>query len=133
MTDSIVNNETITENKLKRYHELNHMKKEIEKEMKQLKQVFHHSLDAELGEGAKGEITKGNFTLQRQIRTSINYIDEKTVQTLEALNLKDCIIIEKKPDIEKLEAAIKLGIINPEDFTHCKEEKIRQAIVVKES
>lgn len=122
---------TVNERDLQRYFELNMQKKEIEKEMNQLKSFFHQFLDSEIGELEKGELERGNFKLQRQIRSAILYDEASTVQLLEELRLEDCIILEKKPDIEKLEAAFKLGIAEESAFQQCRQTKNTKAITVK--
>lgn len=122
---------TITENELKRYFDLNKQKKEIEQEMNHLKKLFHQFLDHSFGKEQKGEILRGNYKAQRQIRSSVNYHDEETVQKLEELNLKEFIL--KRPDIEKIEAAVKVGLVDEKSFEDCKDTKFTQAIVVKES
>jgi hypothetical protein len=130
LKEPLVNNVKIDEDYLERYYELNKQKKSIEKEMNELKQVFHQYLDNTMGKQRKGEISWGKYKLQRQIRTSTTYIEQKTVQKLEELNFEECIILVKRPDVEKLEAAIKLGLIDGNEFNECKEEKLTQAIVI---
>ncbi|API92001.1 MULTISPECIES: hypothetical protein [Virgibacillus] len=121
----------ITEEELRRYDVLQQEKKEIEQEMKQLKKKFHHALDATVGENQKGEIARGDFCAQRQIRTSTQYEQDSTIRQLEDMQLSDFIIIEKRPDTEKLEAAITLGLVDGEAFENCKHTKTTQAIVVR--
>lgn len=123
----------ITENELQRYHDLNRQKKEIEHEMNQMKKQFHAMLDDTFGKLQKGEIQYGGYKLQRQIRTSISYHDEDTVQKLENLNLGDFIVVKKRPDTEKLEAAIELGLVEEKEFSDCKRKKQTQTIVVRET
>jgi hypothetical protein len=122
---------SITEEELKKYFELNKQKKEIEQEMNQLKKQLHQFLDHSFGKDQKGEIERGNYKAQRQVRSSTSYNDENTIQKLEELNLEDFIV--KRPDIEKIEAAIKLGLVEEKAFEECKITKLTQAIVVKES
>lgn len=124
---------TVLEAEVKRYFELMKQKKDVEQEMNDLKKKFHDILDATFGKQTKGEIKLGHYKLQRQIRTSINYDNEGTVQQLEQLNLRDFIIERKVVDTEKLESAISLGLVEEEDFKEHKSTKVTQSIVVKES
>ncbi|MUK88541.1 hypothetical protein GMD78_09080 [Ornithinibacillus sp. L9] len=124
---------TITEEDIKRYYELNKQKKDIEQEMNYLKKKFHELLDDSFGKESKGEIQRGNYKLQRQIRSSVRYDDDHTIEKLEELNLNDFIVEVRRPDTEKLESAIKLGLVEEKDFTDCKKSKITQTIVVKET
>ncbi|APC49957.1 hypothetical protein BME96_17895 [Virgibacillus halodenitrificans] len=123
----------ISEADLERYYILSKQKKEIEQEMKQLKKDFNLNLDDSIGKDQKGEVTCGSYKLQRQVRTAVGYNQELTVQKLEQLNLHDFIIVEKLPDTEKLEAAIKIGLVEETAFTPCKTNKTTTAIVVKEA
>lgn len=127
MEDSI----GITEEEIRRYYVLQQEKKEIEYEMKELKKHFHQALDASVGENQKGEMKRGDYLAQRQIRTSTQYERVCTVSKLEDMQLADFIIIEKRPDTDKLEAAIKLGLVDGEAFADCKHTKVNQAITVK--
>ncbi|MFC4322832.1 hypothetical protein [Litchfieldia salsa] len=122
---------TISEKMVARYFHLSELEREIEKEMKELKKVFHLYFDETSGTNQKAEFTLGDYKLQRQIRLSENYDDEKTVTRLEERNLKDCIQIQKKPDIQKIEAAITLGLIDSKEVEDCKIKKISKAISVK--
>lgn len=129
MEDSL----TMTEEKLKRYYQLNKQKKEIEQEINLLKKLFHESLDQTIGKSKKGEIECGKYKIQRQIRQSISYRNEEAVQKLVDLNLKEFIQVIKRPDKDKLEAAFKLGLVNEKDFEEYKQTRITQAIIVKEN
>ncbi|SET21148.1 hypothetical protein SAMN05216389_1071 [Oceanobacillus limi] len=124
---------TITEEDIKRYYDLNNQKKDIEQEMRYLKKKFHEVLDDSFGKESKGEIQRGNYKVQRQIRSSIRYDDENTIQKLEDLNLNDFIVEVRRPDTEKLESAINLGLVEEKDFSDCKKSKLTQTIVVKET
>lgn len=126
------NTEIVSEEDVKRYDILNKQKKELEQEMNRLKKKFHTYLDEELGKDKAGEISRGHYELKRQIRSSIAYETDLTIKKLEEANLQDFVLIEKKPDTEKLEAAIKLGLVEKEIFEECKKIKSTQAIVVKE-
>lgn len=121
----------ITEQDLDRYYKLSERKKEIEKKMKELNQTFHLYFDETAGENQKGEVHIGQFKLQRQIRKSNYFDNEKTVKRLEELNLHDCIQIIKKPDQKKIESAITLGIIEDEQINDCRLSKNTKAIIVK--
>lgn len=123
----------ITEDEMKRYVDLNKRKKEIEIEMNALKKKFHEALDSSFGKQNKGEIRQGNYKLQRQIRSAVSYDDAGTVKQLEQLNLKEFIIEKKIPDTEKLESALKLGLVEEEDFKEHKKVRVTQSIIVKET
>jgi uncharacterized Zn finger protein len=123
----------ITKEDLERYYTLRQQKTEMEKEMNQLKKKIHHYFDEHAGEKQKGSVTLGSYQASRQIRSSVQYDKKETIEKLEELNLKDFIIVEKTPDTEKLEAAIKLGLVEKEPFEDCKNTKLTQAIVVKEA
>ncbi|WP_163581465.1 hypothetical protein [Gracilibacillus saliphilus] len=122
----------LSEEMLKKYYDLNLQKKELEKEMNQIKKQIHHCLDEQFGKQQKAEVQLGKYKAQRIIRTSAHYDQEKTVQKLEELNLEDFILKVKQPDTEKLEAAMKIDLVNEEEFQDCKMNKLSQAITVKE-
>ncbi|MFD2657654.1 hypothetical protein [Gracilibacillus thailandensis] len=122
----------LSEDMLKKYYDLNLQKKELEKEMNQIKKQIHHCLDDKFGKQQKAEVQLGKYKAQRIIRASVHYNQEKTVQKLEELNLEDFILQVKQPDTEKLEAAMKIDLVNEEEFQDCKTNKLSQAITVKE-
>jgi hypothetical protein len=122
---------SISEGLLERYVYLNKVAKEAKEEMDKVKHVFHSYFDEQTGPNTKGEVTIGGYFIQRQIRVSEGYDDDKTVEHLEQLNLKDCIKYEKKPDEQKIEAAIQLGLLNGEKIKEYKISKMTQAISVK--
>lgn len=121
----------ITEQDLHEYYTLHEKKKEIEKKMKVYNQKFQFYFDKTIGENQKGEVIVGNFKLQRQIRKTLYYDNEKTVQRLEELNLHDCIQVVKMPDQKKIESAITLGIIHDEQINDCRLSKNTKVISVK--
>ena len=121
----------ITAEMVGKYHELSLQVKRIEGELDELKKVFHQFFDMQLGEEEKGEYEIGEFKLQRQIRESEGYHEINTVKVLEELNLTDCIQIVKKPDKEKIDAAITLGLLSSKDLAECIHRKVTKAIVVK--
>ncbi|MFD1039637.1 hypothetical protein ACFQ3N_14705 [Virgibacillus byunsanensis] len=123
----------VTEEEIKKYYELSKQKKEVEQELNHLKNKFHQFLDESIGKNQKGEIHRGNYKVQRQIRSSTSYHDEETVKTLEELNLADFIITLKRPDTDKLKSAFKLGLVEEEAFEHCTKTKLTQALVTKET
>ncbi|WP_047985699.1 hypothetical protein [Ornithinibacillus californiensis] len=123
----------LTEEEIKRYFDLNKQTKEIKKEMEELKKKFHEVLDASFGKNEKGEIQRGHYKLQRQIRTAVSYDEQGTIKRLEDLNLSEFIIETKTPDTEKLESALKLGLVEEEDFKDQKKVRITPTIVVKET
>ncbi|SDI31284.1 hypothetical protein [Alteribacillus bidgolensis] len=122
----------LTEEILKKYYELNIQKKELEKEMNRIKKQIHNYLDDTLGKEQKGELKRGKYKAQRVIRSSVTYDEEKTIKKLEELNLDDFILQVKRPDTEKLEAAMTINLVEEEDFVDCKTNKLSQAITVKE-
>ncbi|MBB6452595.1 uncharacterized membrane protein YgaE (UPF0421/DUF939 family) [Salirhabdus euzebyi] len=122
----------LSEETLKKFYDLNMQKKEIEKEMNQIKKEIHHYLDKTVGKEQKGEVKRGKYKAQRVIKSSTNYDEEKTVRKLENLKLTDFIMEVRLPDTEKLEAAMKIDLVKEEDFLDCKTNKLMQAITVKE-
>ncbi|WP_233269556.1 hypothetical protein [Alteribacillus sp. YIM 98480] len=122
----------LTEETLKKYYELNIQKKRLEKEMNRIKKQIHNYLDDTLGKEQKGELKRGKYKAQRVIRSSITYDEEKTIKKLEELNLEDFILQVKRPDTEKLEAAMTIDLVEEKDFVDCKTNKLSQAITVKE-
>jgi hypothetical protein len=123
----------ISEQVAARYVELNEKAKKIKEEMDKLKHVFHSYFDENCGPNEKGELSVGNYFIQRQIRASDSYDDAKLVDKLEKLQLGDCIILEKKPNEQKIEAAIELGLLNREDISGYIISKRTQAISVKKT
>lgn len=121
----------ITEDKVQKYYELHQQYKEIEKELNQLKKEIHASLDHVFGENNKGSVEIGDKQIQRQIRITVHYDQEKTVQRLEELQLLDCIETVRKPNVQKIEAALTLGLLTEDSLTDCKELKRTPAIVVR--
>ena len=124
---------SITEEMVARYYQLNHEAKRIEKELRELKKRFHDYFDQTNGADTKAELRFKDYKLQRQIRQSETYMDEQTVQTLEELGLTDCVRTVKRPDDAKIEAAITLGLLDPNELEHCKQRKVTSAIVVREA
>ncbi|AXI10477.1 hypothetical protein CV093_17970 [Oceanobacillus sp. 143] len=122
----------ITAEMIARYYDLNKLKKEIDSEMSQLKKQFHAYFDEQVGVNTKGEITNNGFKLQRQIRKVEKFVDDLTVTRLEELNMDELIYVEKKPDDEKINAAISLGLLNEEDISDCRMSSFSGAISVKE-
>nr|WP_276531374.1 hypothetical protein [Fictibacillus nanhaiensis] len=114
-----------------KYNTLSAKKKELEKELDELKNVFHIYFDNLVGKNEKGEVTVNNYKLQRQIRKSEKFNDEKTVHRLTELNMTDLIQHVPKPDEEKVKSAINLGLIKEEDLEGCLIKSASQAIVVK--
>ncbi|HET6871873.1 MAG TPA: hypothetical protein VFH42_02685, partial [Sporolactobacillaceae bacterium] len=90
----------LNEEMLEKFYRLNLKKKEIESALDELKQQFHQYFDQTIGENAKGQVTVGEYKLQRQIRTIEKFIDDKTVERLVALQLEDLLV--RKPDAEKI-------------------------------
>jgi len=124
-------NVTISEKLLARYFELSETAKEIEKEMKGIKQVVNSFFDKTIGKDRKGDVVIGNYRLQRQIRVTENFDEEKTVICLEEKHLNDCILTIRIPDKEKIEAAITLGLLDKNEIENCVVRKVTKAISVK--
>ncbi|MBD1379590.1 hypothetical protein [Metabacillus arenae] len=122
----------ITEELLTYYHKLSMRAKEMEEEMNLLKKQFNDYFDRTVGTHEKAELLVGDYKLQRQIRKTESFNDAKTIEKLEELHLNDCIAVVKKPDKEKIEAAVTLGIISGEDLKDCVIKKLSQAIILKE-
>lgn len=125
-------NTLITGDMLKKYYDLNKKKKEIEQEMNHLKKLFHTYFDGEAGPQSKGEFTYNGFKLQRQIRKSEKFKDDLTVAKLEELKMSDLIKTVKKPDDEKINAAVSLGLLEEEVLTDLRVTNYSAAITVKE-
>lgn len=121
----------ISEKQLERFYYLSELEKQIDKEMKELKRTFHEHFDQVVGNDQKSELVIGEYKIQRQIRISEGYNDEKAVSRLEEKNLLDCIQVTKKPDIDKIEAAITLGLLDKSDIEDCKHRKLSKAITVR--
>jgi len=127
-----MNNSLITGEMLMKYHELNKKKKEIDSEMDYLKKIFHTYFDNFVGENKKGEIIDQGIKLQRQIRKTEKYNEALTIQILEQLNLNDLIKVVKKPDDDKINAALQLGLLTENDLSDCKNTTYSKVISVRE-
>ncbi|WP_339145892.1 MULTISPECIES: hypothetical protein [unclassified Sutcliffiella] len=125
-----VNHPTVTAEMIEKYYECNKQKKEIEKEMEELKERFHLYFDKSFGADEKAEVIMGGYKLQRQVRVSERYSDE-TVLKLEALSMNELIKTVKKPDDAKIKAAIKLNLLKEEDIKGCLVSTSSLAISVK--
>ncbi|WP_099352997.1 hypothetical protein [Fredinandcohnia onubensis] len=121
----------IPEELISKYFTLSEKAKEIEKELKEMKKVINVYFDETVGKQEKGESIVGDYKIQRQIRTSESYHDEKMVKKLEELNLVDCIQIIKQPDQQKIDAAITLGLLGQADIEDCIVKKTTNAITVR--
>lgn len=122
----------ITEEMVEQYFQLNKQAKEIEKELTRLKKTFNQYFDLTVGKNQKGEISFNNFIVQRQIRQSEKFKEGEAVQKLEELNLVDCIKVEKSVDVDKVNAAVTLGLIDQDVLVDFKETKQSAAIFVRE-
>jgi hypothetical protein len=118
----------VTEEMLEKFYRLNQKKKEIDSAMNELKKQFHHYFDETVGENLKGQVTVGDYKLQRQVRTTEKYNEDKTVEKLEVLQLQDLLV--KKPDNDKIKAAISLGILKEADLDECRIVSVSPAISV---
>lgn len=121
----------MTEKDLQRYYELTEQAKKMDKELKALKKQFNLYFDELVGEQEKAEACLGEYKIQRQIRHSESFDDEKTVQRLEELGLNECIEQVKKPIKEKIEAEITLGLLDAQAIEDCRVHKTSKAIIVK--
>ncbi|MEK5442808.1 MULTISPECIES: hypothetical protein [unclassified Fredinandcohnia] len=121
----------IPEELISKYFTLSEQAKVIEKELKEMKKVINVYFDETVGKQEKGESIVGDYKIQRQIRTSESYHDEKLVKKLEELNLVDCIQIIKQPDRQKIDAAITLGLLGQADIEDCIVTKTTNAITVR--
>ncbi|WP_099363389.1 hypothetical protein [Fredinandcohnia onubensis] len=121
----------IPEELISKYFTLSEKAKEIEKELKEMKKVINVYFDETVGKQEKGESIVGDYKIQRQIRTSESYHDEKMVKKLEELNLEDCIRVIKQPDQQKIDAAITLGLLGQTDIEDCIVKKTTNAITVR--
>ncbi|WP_240338365.1 hypothetical protein [Peribacillus alkalitolerans] len=125
-------NETLmTGDMLIKYYELNKKKKEIELELNELKDLFHHYFDNQVGLNDKGEVTINGYKLQRQVRKTEKFNDDLTIKRLEELNMNDLIQVIRKPDDVKIKAALNLGLIHPTDLDGCIITSSSPAISVK--
>jgi hypothetical protein len=122
----------ISEDLLSLYDDLNKQKKHIENQLEQIKKIFHSYFDNHVGKNKKGEIQINRYMLQRQIRISEKFNDEKTVQRLEDLKMHDLIKMVKKPDETKIHSAINLNFLREEDLAGCILTNSSQAIFVKQ-
>ena len=123
----------IPEELISNYFTLSEKAKEIEKELKEMKKIINVYFDETVGKQEKGESIVGDYKIQRQVRTSESYHDEKMVKRLEELNLVDCIRISKQPDQQKIDAAITLGLLGQADIEDCIVKKTTNAITVRKN
>jgi hypothetical protein len=121
----------ITKEMLSEYEDLNELKKDVEKKLDSLKKRFHLYFDENVGVNEKGELTIDGYKLQRSIRKVEKFDDAKTVDRLESLNMVDLIQVIKKPDEEKVKAAINLGFLKEEELEGCISVHASGAIYVK--
>ncbi|NCU18176.1 hypothetical protein GW534_10660 [Bacillus sp. P1(2020)] len=117
---------------VEKYYKLHKQVKELEKELSQLKKTFNQYFDLTVGPNEKGILQFDTFVLQRNIRLSEKFREEEAVQKLEALNLIDCVKVEKRVDEEKVKAAVTLGLLEEEELNNLKERKYSSVISVKE-
>lgn len=122
----------ITREMLCEYEDLLELKKDIEKKLDTLKKSFHLFFDEQVGVNEKGEVSIEGYKLQRQIRKVEKFDEAKTVDRLESLNMADLIQIIKKPDEEKVKAAINLGFLKDEDLEGCVSVHASGAIFVRQ-
>ena len=121
----------ITGDMLVKYYELDKKKKEIELELKELKDVFHAYFNEMAGPQDKGELTMDGYKLQRQIRKIEKYNDDVTVQRLEELQMTDLIQVLKKPDDVKIKSALNLGLLHEDQLKGCVVTTYSPAITIK--
>ncbi|WAA09044.1 hypothetical protein [Fervidibacillus albus] len=122
----------ITEQMVETYLQLNKKAKEIDRKLRELKKMFNQYFDLTVGENTKGEIAFDHYTLHRQIRVSEKYREDDAVAKLEANNLSDCVKVVKKVDVDKIKAAIELGLVEADFLSPYKERKYSAVFHVKE-
>ena len=125
------NDSLITGEMLAKYYELNKRKKEIEIEMNELKNIFHHYFNNLVGSNDGGEITISGYKLQRQMRKTEKYKEDVTLKRLEELQMNDLIQVVKKPDDVKIKSALNLGLLNEKQLEGCLVTTYSPAIAVK--
>lgn len=123
--------EEITEEALDHFYHLHAQKKEMERELNTMRKSFHLLFDQHVGKNQKGELQRGRYKIQRSIRKATSYDPEPTVKRLEELQLEDLVILEKRPDTDKLAAAFEIGLVDQKEFADCKSERQTQSIVVR--
>lgn len=123
---------SLMEEMASRFFTLNKEAKQIEDELKQLKKEFNDYFDHKAGPDQKGVLHAGNYQIQRQIRTTESYKEEEAVKKLEEANLGECLLVVKKPDKEKIEAAIKLGLLAEDYLSELTVRKMTKVVMVKE-
>ncbi|MTH53581.1 hypothetical protein GKZ89_09215 [Bacillus mangrovi] len=121
------------EEKVARYKMLSMKIKELESELGGLKEELHAYFDGKFGENQKGKAFIGDYSVQRQIRETEMYAEDSLLSRLEELQLEDCIMMVRKPDKEKIEAARTLGILSGDQLKDCITQKLTKVIVVKEN
>ncbi|WP_062352855.1 hypothetical protein [Bacillus kwashiorkori] len=122
----------VTEELVEQFFYLSKQAKEIDRQLSMLKKIFNDYLDEYYGRNERVDLQFDRFQLQRQVRVTEKYDEPKVVEKLEKLNLTDCIKVEKRPDGEKIQAAITLGLLKEEDLQQMKIKKTATAISVKE-
>ncbi|WP_338780003.1 hypothetical protein [Metabacillus sp. FJAT-52054] len=120
------------EEKVARYRTVSLHIKELESEQSQLKEELHAYFDGRFGENQKGKAEIGDYVVQRQIRSMDSYAEENLIARLEELQLEDCIMTVKKPNKEKIDAALTLGILSGDQLKDCILHKLSKALIVKE-
>ncbi|CAG9621842.1 hypothetical protein [Sutcliffiella rhizosphaerae] len=121
----------VTADLIQEFYECLKRKKKLEQRMGELKEKFHHYFDEKFGQDEKAEIVMGAYKLQRQVRKTEKYKEEETVEKLEALNMEELIKVTKKPDDEKIKAAIQLNLLKEEDVKDFLVTSSTLAIAVK--
>jgi hypothetical protein len=122
----------LSEDLVIKFTKLNEKKKKIEKELDELKKIFHNYFDTKVGQNMKGELVINHYKVQRQVRKTEKFNDELTVNRLEELNMSDLIKLVKKPDEDKVKSALTLGFLKEGDLDGCLVRSATQAIIVKE-
>ncbi|MFD2443921.1 hypothetical protein ACFSO7_07970 [Bacillus sp. CGMCC 1.16607] len=121
----------ITKNMLWEYNRLNEEKKKIEANLSEMKKIFNLYFDETVGFNEKGELLIEDLKLERQIRRVEKFDEVKTVDRLESLNMVDLVLTIKRPDEEKVKAALNLGLLKNEDLEGCISLQTTGAIYVK--
>lgn len=118
---------------LARFYSLQELKKEIEQELGQLKDKLNDYFDESVGENRAGEIEQEGYVLKRQIRKTEKFDEERAVKRLEELQMADLIETVKRPDKNKVHAAVELGLLRAEQVEDLTVRQYSRVLVVKKN
>lgn len=122
----------ISGDKLERFMSLQEMKKEIDQELAELKEEFHEFFDESVGKNKAGEYIHGGYKLQRQIRKTEKYDNERAVKRLEELAMDDLIETVRRPDKQKVHAAVELGLLRSDQLADVTVKQYSRVLVVRQ-